>query len=294
MKRKYVSCGIIISTLLGSGLFLNNVNAAEVHETNILNMKNVGQQGAIQNIDDSIDKMIASIPPLFGFNPYYRTTIFGEDVDFSGINFKHSNVTSVVPMFMGENTFQNNSDLEQTFNTTSFSESITKSTSTTIQNGFKTSITTKGKVGIPFVAEGEVSATLEYNFSSTNTNTVSTTNTITATAQPVKVPPNKTYKAEVYFEKKSTSGIVEIYADVFTSVRAVNDGVVTSIGSALDKATNKYGLIKSPNDPKRVRAKGTGDFKIEHGTNLIVKVYDVTAGTKSNSILVETKIIPLN
>jgi len=294
MKRKYVSSGIMIITLLGSGLFPNNVNASEVQESNILNIKNVGQQGAIQNIDDSIDNMISSIPPLFGFSPYIRTPIYGEDVEFSGINIKQNNVTNVVPMFMGENTFENNSDLEQTFNTTSFSESITKSTSTSIQNGFKTSITTKGKVGIPFVAEGEVSATLEYNFSSTNTNTISTTNTITATAQPVKVPPNKIYKAEVYFEKKSTSGNVEIYADVFTSVRAVNDGVVTSIGSALDKATNRYGLIKSPNDTKKVRAKGTGDFKIEYGTNLIVKVYDVTAGTKSNKTLVDTKIIPLH
>ncbi|MFZ4201254.1 ETX/MTX2 family pore-forming toxin [Lysinibacillus sp. NPDC056220] len=81
---------------------------------------------------------------------------------------------------MGENTFINNLEQEQTFNITSFSESITKSTS----------ITTKGKVGIPFVAEGEVSAILEFNLSTT----ISTTSTITANSQAVKVPPNKIYR----------------------------------------------------------------------------------------------------
>ncbi len=138
---------------------------------------------------------------------------------------------------MGENTFINNSEQEQTFNITSFSESITKSTSTSIESGFKSSITTKGKVGIPFVAEGEVSAILEFNLSTT----ISTRSTITANSQAVKVPPNKIYKAEVYFEKKSTSGTVEIYTDVFTSVRVLNDGTIYSIGSVLDMATNKYG-----------------------------------------------------
>ncbi|GED63995.1 ETX/MTX2 family pore-forming toxin [Lysinibacillus fusiformis] len=294
MKRKYVSSGLIIVTLLGSGLIPNIVNAAEVqeHKNNILNMENTGQQGVIQNIDDTIDNMIASIPPIAGFRPYLRTPVFGEDIEYSGINFKQNNVTNVVPIFIGENTFVNNSELEQTFNTTSFSESITKSTSTSIQSGFKSAITTKGKVGIPFVAEGEVSATLEFNLSSTITDTISTTTTITANSQAVKVPPNKIYKAEVYFEKKSTSGTVEIYADVFTSVRLLNDGTIYSIGSVLDMATNKYGLIKSTNDSKRVRAKGTGNFKIEHGSELIVKIYDVTA--PSTKALVETKIIPIN
>ncbi|UZN01056.1 epsilon-toxin family protein [Lysinibacillus sp. MHQ-1] len=106
------------------------------------------------------------------------------------MNFKQNNVTNVVPIFMGENTFINNSEQEQTFNITSFSESITKSTSTSIESGFKSSITTKGKVGIPFVAEGEVSAILEFNLSTT----ISTTSTITANSQAVKVPPNKIYR----------------------------------------------------------------------------------------------------
>lgn len=48
IKRKYVSSGLIIVTLLGSGLIPNIVKAAEVqeHKNNILNMENTGPQGA--------------------------------------------------------------------------------------------------------------------------------------------------------------------------------------------------------------------------------------------------------
>ncbi|WP_242281122.1 ETX/MTX2 family pore-forming toxin [Bacillus cereus group sp. BfR-BA-01347] len=292
MKKKTILCSIIASTLLGGGTLVNTASAAEIpkENNNIVNYKDIRQQGAIIDIDQKIDNMLKAIPlDLFGFSAF-RDDEREEKFNVSGINIKETNATNITPLFLGQNTFNNASDLEQTYNTSEFSQSITQETSTTTQLGFNASTTAGGKAGIPFVAEGEVSATLEFNYSHTGTDTSSTTNTITAPSQSVKVPAHKIYKAEVYFEKKKTSGQVEMYADILTHANQGRNRM--TIGEALDKTKNKYGLIKSPNDPDQVRAKGNGHFTIEYGTNLIVKTYDITSGQKSAK-LIDTKTISL-
>ncbi|MCU4715778.1 epsilon-toxin family protein [Bacillus cereus] len=299
MQKKVMLYGLLAGTLLGNVTLSTNVSAAEIegNKNNIINTltsksqkaMNDINQGAIQDIDQKVNKMIDSIPPIFGFN-YKRTSFYGESLTYSGINIKENNSTNVEPMYFGSNTFYNDTELEQSYNTTSFSEDVTKSTTTQTQNGFQSGVTTGGKVGIPFIAEGEVKINLEYNFTHTNSTTTSKTTTLTAPAQPVKVPAGKVYKADVYFEKKSTSGTVELYGDLLTGV--VASGRTAPIGSVVDLATDKQGLIQSPNDPNKVRAAGKGTFKVEHGSNFIVKTYDVTSGQKSAK-LVDTKIIPI-
>ncbi|MCU4716197.1 epsilon-toxin family protein [Bacillus cereus] len=298
MQKKVMLYGLLAGTLLGNVALSTNVNAAEVEGNKNHIIKTVASksqktmndinQEAIQDIDQKVNKMIDSIPPIFGFN-YKRTSFYGESLTYSGINFKENNSTNIEPMYFGSNTFYNDTELEQSYNTTSFSEDVTKSTTTETQNGFKSGVTTGGKVGIPFVAEGEVKINLEYNFTNTNSTTTSKSTTLTAPAQPVKVPAGKVYKADVYFEKKSTSGTVELYGDLLTGVVAA--GRTAPIGSVVDLATDKQGLIQSPNDPNKVRAVGKGTFTVEHGSNFIVKTYDVTSGQKSAK-LVDTKIIP--
>ncbi|WP_336769419.1 ETX/MTX2 family pore-forming toxin [Bacillus bombysepticus] len=291
---------LLAGTLLGNVTLSTNVSAAEIagNKNNIINtpasksqkaMNDINQE-AIQDIDQKVNKMIDSIPPIFGSKYTLTDRYYGESLTYSGINLKENNSTNVEPMYFGSNTFYNDTELEQSYNTTSFSESVTKSTTTQTQNGFKSGVTTGGKVGIPFVAEGEVKINLEYNFTHTNSNTISKTTTLTAPPQAVKVPAGKVYKSDVYFEKKSTSGTVELYGDFLTGV--VAEGRTTSIGNVLHQATDKQGLIQSPNDPNKVRAIGKGTFNVEHGSNFIVKTYDVTSGQKSVK-LVDTKIIPI-
>ncbi len=300
MKKRVMLCSLLAGTLLGNVTLSTNVSAAEIEgdKNNIINtptntsqqaMKDINQE-AIQDIDQKINKMIDSLPlDMFGFQ-YTRTDRYGESLTYSGINLKENNITNAEPLFFGTNTFYNNGEDTQSYYTASFSEAITTSTTTQVQNGFKSGITTGGKVGIPFVAEGEVKINLEYNFTHTNSNTTSTTRTLTAPSQKVDVPRGKIYRADVYLEKKSTSGNVELYADVLTGV--VAGGRTTFIGSVLNKATDQQGLTQSPHDPNQVRAVGKGTFKVEHGTNFIVKTFDVTSGTKAAK-LVDTKIIPI-
>lgn len=262
------------------------------------NIKNTGTQGAIQDIDKTIADMVAAIPSDgLAVNTYWcRPCISWKDaIYYSGVNIESSNVTNVTPLFLGENTFNNTTPLEQTYYTASFSQEVTTSKSTTTEHGFSSSTEVGGKTGIPFVASGEVKETLEYNFNHTDTQTTSITTTIASPPQPVTVPANKIYKAQVYFEKNTTSGNVELFADVLTCFGSY--GVIYPIGKAIEMTDNTYGLIKSPNDSKQVRAKGKGKFKVEYGTNLIVNIYDVTAekaDTVEESKLVKTKVIPID
>lgn len=275
----------------------NIANADEMKKNITTQTTNQKSQTAIQDVYFNIDNMLASIPvnPNLPRLSWKRTELlFGNEFDVSGINIKESNVTNVEPVFLGSNVFVNDTNLDQTYNTGSFSEAITNTTTTTTQHGFKESTAGKAKVKIPFIAEAEITQTLEYNFSNTNANTTSKTTTITAPSQPVKVPANKKYKTEVYFEKKKTSGKVEIYADVLTG--AISNGELLSVGEALNYAKNKYNMINTPSNPDMVRTKGDGTFTIEHGTNLIVKTYDITSNSRSarSTNLVDTTVIPLN
>ncbi|MEB9661383.1 ETX/MTX2 family pore-forming toxin [Bacillus thuringiensis] len=193
--------------------------------------------------------MLASIPvnPNLPGDKWKRTDlVFGNEFSVSVINIKESNVTNIEPIFVGSNVFENDTNLDRTYSTGSFSEAITNT------NGFKES--KAGKVKIPFISEAEITQTLEYNFSNA-------TRTITAPSQSVKVPANKIYKTEVYFEKKKTSGKVEMYADVLTG--SVSNGTLRSIGDALNYAKNKYGIITVPFNPYMVRTKCDGTFTIE-------------------------------
>lgn len=290
MQKKIILCGVMASTLLGTGIFSNTASATEIQKNreDIVDYKNVGQQGAIEDIDRKIDSMIDAIPPYI--ETKWRRLGDGT-VKISGVNIEKSNVTNTIPLFLGSNTFINDTDREMTYNTSTFSEEITTTTSTQIENGFKTGLAAEGKVGIPFVAEGKITTTLEYNFANTNTNTDSITKTITAPSQPVPVKPHSITKAEVYFEKKSTSGNVEIFADVAQLIIAGR--TITNIGNGLDMTTNTYGLIKTPDNPHTVRVKGSGKFTTEYATDLIVKTYDVTSGEKSAK-LIDSKRISIN
>ncbi|SFM27417.1 toxin ETX/toxin MTX2 [Bacillus sp. 5mfcol3.1] len=308
MKKKTTAMKsiLVMSTIvsLGTGLAVASPSVAsanEIQRSTLNETSYIKSESAIQNVNTTIDDMLRTIPipgiPELGQKPWSRTaSIYGNSMDVSGVNINETNVTKVLPVFLGSNTFVNNTSQEQTYNTSTFSQAITNTTTTTTTHGFKESTAGKVKVGIPFIGETEITQTLEYNFTNSNANTKSETNTITAPAQPVKVPANKIYKTEVYFEKKQTSGNVELYADILTGAKNPKSSEIISIGSALDRANNKNGLTKSPTDPNRVRSKGNGTFTIEYGTNLVVKTYDITSGTRTtdSTTLVNTKVIPLH
>ncbi|PFJ12475.1 hypothetical protein COD67_21460 [Bacillus cereus] len=294
---------VTIASIGGSSTaFPKYTSASEVQEynKNSLAYQNSQQSragtGEIINIWDTVEDMVLTIPKVSGPSPIfppenYHFFFNNDPVTLSGVNIEENNVTNIQPLFLGSNTFYNTSDDTQTYNTSIFSQAITNTTTTTTTKGGSWANSAKGKVGIPFVSEGEISTTLTFNFSDADTNTETKTDTITAPSQPVKVPANKVYKCEVYFEKKSTSGNVEMFADVDGYVFNTWEGKKWPVGKALDWAEDKKGLIKSPNNAEQVRVRGKGEFNIEYGSNLIVKTYEVSPGRNSEK-LINTKIVP--
>ena len=255
----------------------------------------------VQDIDTTIDDMLRAIPSNgLAIEVYHRQPLYNikDAVYYSGTNIESSNITDIEPLFLGENIFDNSTPLEQTYYTSSFSQEISYTTSTSTEHGFKSATEVTAQTGIPFLVKGEIKETLEYNFSHTETTTKSVTNTITAPSQPVIVPANKIYKSQVYFQKNKTTGYVELFADILTGFASVDAGRVFPISEALKLTKDTYGLIQSPHSSLEVRAKGTGTFKVEYGTNMIVKTYDVTSNSRTDlldeNMLVDLKIIPLN
>lgn len=297
MKKTNLAIASLVTMATLSSLG-SNVYASEKLAPNQSEVKNhqaiMKSQGAITNIDEDANKFIKSYNSTQGTSSLHIQKAENITTDpslnngfyVSGVNIKETNVTNVVPIFLGSNTFINNTSLDQTYNTSEFSESITKTKSTTTTHGFSSSTSVGGKVKIPFVAEGEVSETLEYNFSNANEQSTSETVTLTAPSQPVIVPANKTYKAEVYFEKKKTSGEVTLFGDLLQWVRR---NFNYSFLSDFYKVTpDKVGFTVSPDDEQKLRKVGSGKFSIEYGTNLIVKTYDTSKPNSKKLVKTET------
>lgn len=116
------------------------------------------------------------------------------------------NFTEYNTIFVGQNSLINNSAIEQTLTTSSYSKAITETTTTTTTHGWKSGLSNttaiKGTVAvkIPLInaqstIENSTNISLEYNGSSATAVTNTTMHTYTIGTQNIKVPPH--CKAEV-------------------------------------------------------------------------------------------------
>ncbi|MEC1982644.1 ETX/MTX2 family pore-forming toxin [Bacillus cereus] len=150
-KRKILCSSIIFSTLLGGSTLGNTVSAAEtsIKKDNISNFNSFYQQKTLEDIDSKINNMTKAMPNR---EKWYPEIVYPDDAfKVSGINIKENNVTNITPLFLGRNIFQNDTNQDQTYNTASFSQAVTETTSTATQVGFKTSPSAKkGRWEFPF------------------------------------------------------------------------------------------------------------------------------------------------
>ncbi|MGH0883562.1 ETX/MTX2 family pore-forming toxin [Bacillus paranthracis] len=142
------------------------------------------------------------------------TNDFGKNVSIKNLtatpNIPWDSVASAVPVIGFENTFDNvNGTADQTFQTPQFTETITQSITHSVTDGWDykagSSIQASGKVGIPFVADGSVTTTVEFsttiNQSSTESKTETKSQQITVPSQPVVVPKGKKLHVSILFAK---------------------------------------------------------------------------------------------
>ncbi|KNF08371.1 hypothetical protein CLPU_8c01360 [Gottschalkia purinilytica] len=262
-------------------------------------------QKSIVDIDAKLNNMVRSFVDNFNKQSNFHliyTDFTYSNVLLSGTNLESTNVTKTRSLSFASSTLHNDTDQTQTLYSDEFSYTFTNSRTTTTTHGgtFGTNVNTK--IGIPFIAQGELEIKLEYNFSSSNSNTTSESFTLTSPRQPVEVPPHKIYKVDTYYEQKHTSGNVQLNADVEGNIifQTNINGLpsrpeVKYIGNIYKGASDSVldGITKSPHHPYAVRLIGQGKFEVEYGRNLLVKVYDITEDKDSPS-LVDTLTIKLD
>ncbi|WCF09016.1 ETX/MTX2 family pore-forming toxin [Paenibacillus thiaminolyticus] len=233
---------------------------------------------------------------------------------------------STMPVFIGENTFPNNLDNEQTFNTLKYSKTYTESNSTSMSSGFK--VGGAGDLGnkfiLPLILEGAGKLNLEYNTGSTETHTTSESYTLEVPSQPVKVPPHKTYKTIVEFSQRTYRGDVVFTGrtentmanrsiinatGIYTGWMGMQDskkftydnylgvhyaGLTASQQQEIKNAgvqitTSGYGA--AANRFSSIEVTGKGSFSGVIGAELIVTTYDVTDA--KNARLVNQRTVPI-
>lgn len=238
------------------------------------------------------------------------------DLSISGEEIESLYYDSTIPKFLGENVFENNTDQEQSYNTSKFSETYTESTSTSVSKGFK--INVGRDFTIPLILNEGGKINLEYNSGSTNTNTLSKTYTLEVPSQPVKVPPNKIYKAVVEYSQRTYKGTVKFYGRNTHNPYPINTIKTTGsytgwmgmqeikqftfndplykhydgLSDSQKKEVENDGVVIIPFlGATFVVVEGKGSFEGVYGAKLNVKTYDIT--DKNNIKLVDSRSIDL-
>lgn len=227
------------------------------------------------------------------------------DVDPNNNNLK---LKQSVPnlIYVGENVFENTTDTDQSYVTTSYSKAVTQTVSTATTKGFK--LDGQGlEFKLPlFIGSNKITAS--FNSGTTNTNTNTITETITSGAQPVRVPAFKKYKVTTNLEEISFNGTFDYKA---TGTNLYND--ITAKGMWIDRwgtpyrktynfhesvgnewmslnSSQKASINEIEINPSNnsMTVDGSAEVTGTLGTRMVIKTYDITNGKND---LVRTQII---
>lgn len=207
------------------------------------------------------------------------------------------------PLFVGENTFTNNTSQPQTFTTSQFSKTVKDEVSTTVSKGFSVGVQETIKVEIPLLSS-ETTVSASFESSKSDTQTHSEERTLVASPQNINVPANKTYKAEVVLNETEYSADINFATYIRpdkTKIKYrgtfIDHNVVLS--DYMSGNTLVYYDALFPEQKKEVGVKfasedtivqeGKAHAKGVTGGELLVKVYDVT--NLSSPKLVETRTL---
>lgn len=129
-------------------------------------------------------------------------------------------------LYVGTNNLKNDTDVEQTLTTTSFSKAYATTTSSTVTNGYQVGASAKAGFSIPLIGSTDITLSTSYNFSTSKTNTNSETITYTASPQNIKVPPHTTAKVTVNLDTLKIGGDVKLSGTGFGTMKKVNIGTL--------------------------------------------------------------------
>jgi hypothetical protein len=123
--------------------------------------------------------------------------------------------------FVGSSLLRNDSDLEQTLSTSSFSRNITLTVSTEVTKGISLAVGLTAKVGFDDIGVAG-SWTTTFSLSTTNAQSTSDSVTYTAPSQSIRVPPNTTAQVTVSLQKVIATGTMALRTELGGTYRAQN------------------------------------------------------------------------
>lgn len=301
MKKKTLE-GVDVTSGLSEKAFAENANNARQGIIVVDLNKKLDDIGYIYYDERLAGTIRDSMYTLYD-KPTSVTTNFNLEVDPNSVrsDFKFEDVT---PLYLGHNEFNNTTDTEQSFNTATYTKTVTETTSTSMTRGF--SINGKGKIfKLPLILKEGTEVTGVFNSSDTKTTTNTETITLTAPAQNVKVPAHKKYKATTYLEQQSYKGPV-YYKAVGSNLRTnihtkgmwidykgtphtkkyqFNEDTGYCWNSLSDSGKSKVQDITINAQSNQMHFEGVSQANGVFGSKLVVNIYDITDGNK----LVETR-----
>lgn len=227
--------------------------------------------------------------------------------------------TDIEALFLGTNTFENNTDYNQTGYTNAFSKEVINSMSTTTTSGWEIggSLEVTSEVKIPLVTKEGITFTISgrYNSSSSETTTRSTTIIYTSPAQQVFLPPHSKVRVTVSLNRVEASGKYKFFTilDMTPVTLEIHyfggphhkerkiDIMKKDIYSILHSCSLysrispqlPSGVILDDNN-KKVLLEGEGDYIAETGTDYLVKIELIDAKTNKITATIMELVDPIS
>lgn len=152
---------------------------------------------------------------------YRPSSVTVSKMNYSNFKTTNTNITfneklltesNPIGIFMGTNTFTNNTNETHTYKTSIFEKKVTNTTSTKVTHGI--SLKLKGNAKI-FNNE------FEFKYDKTETNINEKTINITAPSQSFKIPAHSKYKINVYLGQTNSKGKLNLNANISGTINCV-------------------------------------------------------------------------
>lgn len=251
-KYKKLLATVPLACMLSAPVIAAPVNAFAAAPTNYEETSQFSKDSFKKWLDEKISPALA--------DPVKQIYTGASSIDLDGsytnlgsgdINLTATTVGDGKPTFVSVGTLHNTTDVDQVLKTDSQAITNTHSFTETNAEGvaLKIGAETKVSVGIPFVAEGNVTLKMEVDTSYTHTtgNTYTKTTTDTFPSQDIKAAPHGTTEMNIAIFNQEYSGAYDGYTEVTSRIGQadyINQTSTLGVMSLYDFI--KKGLAKDP------------------------------------------------
>ncbi|MFC9542889.1 ETX/MTX2 family pore-forming toxin [Lysinibacillus sp. NPDC056959] len=307
-KLKSKTLALIAVTSIGTSFAMTSpisVSAAQNTGENIIVMQTKNEiEDAKVPIENLVNHFVKNL------DKYYPDKVqgtFREDKDpqITYNNFKFNQfsvqgdgspvITSSENVYVGRETLTNNTDMEQTLTTQSFTKSLSTTVTSSTTHGFLFGVKATAKFNIPFVGETGIEMSTEYNFSDTSSYEDSESYTYIVSPQNIRVPAHSSVEVIVILNTAKMNGDVKLLANASGTVTAkpyytfpqypnidlwahIDNMKLNEIAGMVSQENLKN--ISPNSDGETINLIGSGKYEAKYGTTSSVTVNPVNTKGK--------------